>query len=236
MTKGRNRVIEWCGLFAWLLVAELLGGFGRAYVDFLNLVRGPLPTINNLLGLGVAHSVGLFALAGLQILWHFLWRMQHDGRIGAFSKRANHRLGIVQLSQSVVFVNVCLTVLAYALITFVRRNLTPDSLLRNWLCLGTLLGASVAVPWAMIALLLLMVTNNVRREDLKSHLTPRFVTAPLGPLVPIVLAISTVFRTYVILRYGFVLSCFYEMLIGAVVFSDSLSQCPAKRQGSPGDL
>lgn len=217
--KGRRQFVSWCALLiTWLLLAGLLGGYTRLYSDFVDLVRGPLPSITALQGHGAADLPGILTLTGLGMLWITLTHVFSTRRgTDKLSKLAHQKIDFARLSQSVVFVNVCLTILAYTIIAILRHRAPSQALTQQWLWLATLLASSVAVPWACVAWLFWTVTNSAHTKVGGEHGALPMKT-PISLTIPIRFALSALFRIYVILRYGFVLACLYETLIAAAAF------------------
>jgi hypothetical protein len=156
------------------------------------------------------------------MLWIAISRLflkQRNGQIDEVFKSKDHRFDFGRLTQSVVFVNVCLTVLTFTIIAILRKQLSPGDLSREWFWLATVLALSVLIPGAIAALLFSMATYWVRGEAQQKHVVPPSLSVPLGPIVLARLATSSVLRSYVIIRYGFVLSCLFELLIAAIFVS-----------------
>lgn len=218
MAKDRRIFFFSWALLIWLLLALIIGGYNRVFSDFEDLIRGPLPTLLSLRGRGSADFVGLFTIAGIRMAWgvvaRFLSNKRNCGMEGLFSCE-DQKFEFSRLTQSVVFLNVCLTVLIYVIIDILKNKFGPESLSHEWFWLGTTVALAIAIPWALAALLFWMATDVIRLKALQKG-APLSVSAPWGPLVPFRVAISLVFRAYLIIRYGFVLSCVYEMLVAAI--------------------
>jgi hypothetical protein len=129
-------------------------------------------------------------------------------------------LDYVRLSQSVVFLNVCLVVLAFAVIAILRHKHNFKGPTQEWFWLAGAIVLVTGMPWAILALVFSVATDTARKGDLGGRVALFKLRAPLGPFVPVRIAFSSVFRSYVILRYGFLSSCLYEMLV-AITFVKS---------------
>jgi hypothetical protein len=207
-----------------MLVALLLGWDRDCMLHFRRLIGARLPTIVPLVGHSLSELSGLFALAGVDLcarLTLFSYRkfLLAGSQFVDVGPRRATRLGI--LGRTVLLTNAFLALLAYGDFKIVRLAELDQTPAHAW-------GASLVLEELILALLWFIVMSSfvATRERFWRNFPKPPGANPATHFTRIIrpsFALSMAFRTYVIVAYGFLQACLYEVVVIGILIKFACS-------------